>query len=313
MKNSLLPCLALAALLGCGKKDAADRPAADSAPGTRMADSVVASVGGFNTPESVLNDAARDQYLVSNINGNPGDKDNNGFIARLKTDGSVDSMHFIQGGKNGVTLNAPKGMAIAGDSLWVADIDALRVFDVTTGKPLRTVDLSGQHAVFLNDVTRGPDGSIYVSDTGIRITATGMEHPGPDRVFRVAPDGKVSVIAEGAALSGPNGVTWDSAGNRLLIAPFAGKDILAWAPGDTATSVVAQGPGGYDGIEMLRGGRFLVSTWDSSGIYLYDGKQMRAIATGVTNPADIGVDLKRRQILIPRFTDNTVEIRLLPR
>jgi sugar lactone lactonase YvrE len=162
-------------------------------------------------------------------------------------------------------------------------------------------------------VTRGPDGSIYVSDTGIRFTATGMEHPGPDRIFRIAPDGTVGVIVEGAALSGPNGVTWDSAGNRLLIAPFAGKDILAWAPGDTAASVVAQGPGGYDGIEMLRGGRFVVSTWDSTGIYLYDGRQMRAIATGVTSPADIGVDLKRRQIMIPRFTDNKVEIRLLPR
>jgi sugar lactone lactonase YvrE len=310
--GSLSVTLAALTLLGCGKKE---RPntAADSTAGSRMADSIVATVSGFETPESVFDDVARDVYLVSNINGNPSAKDNNGYIARLTPAGVVDSLHFIQGGRGGVTLNAPKGMALAGDSLWVADIDALRIFDVVTGRSLGSVDFSAQHAVFLNDVTRAPDGSIYVTDTGIRITATGMEHPGPDRVFRVAPGGAVSVALQGENLAAPNGITWDSAGNRLLIVPNGGPNILAWSPGDSAPSVVVQGPGGFDGVEMLRGGHFLVSSWDSTGVYLYDGKTLRAIATGLSSPADIGVDRKRHRLLIPLLSENKVEIRLLPR
>ena len=67
---------------------------------------------GFSTPESVLHDAASDVYLVSNINGNPLDVDGNGSISRVSFDGTVAQLKWIEGGANGVTLNAPKGMAI---------------------------------------------------------------------------------------------------------------------------------------------------------------------------------------------------------
>ena len=314
MSGSMLVAIVALVSAACGKKERPNTGAADSTAGSRMADSVIATVSGFETPESVFDDVARDVYLVSNINGNPSAKDNNGFIARLRPDGTVDSLHFIQGGRGGVTLNAPKGMALTGDSLWVADIDALRIFDVTTGRALGSVDFASRHAVFLNDVARASDGSIYVTDSGIRITATGLEHPGPDRVFRVAPDGAVTVAVQGAALEGPNGITWDSAGNRLLIVPLAGADILAWSPGDSAPSVLIHGSGDFDGVEMLRGGHFVVSGGESGGaVYLYDGKSLRAIATGLTSPADIGLDRKRHRLLIPLLSDNKVEIRLLPR
>ena len=36
---------------------------------------------GFQTPESVLHDTTADVYLVSNINGAPAEKDDNGFIS----------------------------------------------------------------------------------------------------------------------------------------------------------------------------------------------------------------------------------------
>jgi len=57
----------------------------------------------------------------------------NGFITRITADGVVDSLHFIQGGRNGVTLNAPMGSRIQGDTLWVLDVDVLRGFDARTG------------------------------------------------------------------------------------------------------------------------------------------------------------------------------------
>src|SRR3989449_5496282 len=131
-------------------------PAAAPLPATPPppAATTVAVVAGFLTPESVLYDSAQDIYFVSNINGSPTAKDNNGFISRVRPDGAVENLKFIEGGHNGVTLNAPKGMALRGDTLWLADIDAVRAFNAKTGAPVALADLSGLGAVFLNEIGR---------------------------------------------------------------------------------------------------------------------------------------------------------------
>src|SRR5213594_2596037 len=48
-----------------------------------------ATIGGFQTPESVLWDSAQDVYYVSNINGNPSEKDGNGYISVIDSSGAV--------------------------------------------------------------------------------------------------------------------------------------------------------------------------------------------------------------------------------
>src|SRR5947209_6116831 len=75
---------------------------------------------GLATPHSVLYDEAADRYLVSNINGSPGDADGNGVISILSPDGQVTNAKWIAGGTNKVKLDAPKGMAIAQGVLYVA-------------------------------------------------------------------------------------------------------------------------------------------------------------------------------------------------
>ena len=75
-------------------------------------------------------------YLVANINGGPSDKDGNGFISRISPEGEVIALKWIDGAAESVTpftLNAPKGMALTGDRLFVADIDVVRVFDRERG------------------------------------------------------------------------------------------------------------------------------------------------------------------------------------
>ncbi len=214
----------------------------------------VGTVVGFLTPESVLSDSAQDIYLVSNINGGPLTKDNNGFISRVRPDGAIEVLKFIEGGRGGVTLNAPKGLAELGDTLWVADIDVVRAFNARTGVPLDSVKLDSLGAVFLNDLAIAPNGAIYVTDTGIRFDDVGnILHPGPDRVFRIGPDRKVTVAVRGDTLGRPNGITLDAAGRRFIIVQYGGKAVMAWKPGDRAPSVVARGVGGYDGVERSRG------------------------------------------------------------
>src|SRR5690242_18444643 len=186
----------------------------------------VAVVEGFLTPESVKYDSAQDVYFVSNINGGPLAKDDNGFISRVRPDGVVENLKFIEGAHNGVTLNAPKGLALAGDTLWVADIDVLRAFDAKTGAPLDSISLATLGAVFLNDVAVAPTGAVYVTDTGIRFDDVGnILHPGPDRIFRVGPDRQVTVAARGDSLARPNGIALDAAGKRFIVAPLGGKAV----------------------------------------------------------------------------------------
>src|SRR5512145_1137124 len=143
-----------------GATDTMPPPQVETAPVTPAA-TKVSVVEGFRTPESALHDAAQDIYLVSNINGRANARDNNGFISRVKPDGAVENLRFIEGGRNGATLNAPKGLALVGDTLWVADIDMVRAFDARTGAPLDSVDLAAHDAVFLNDVAVAVTGALY--------------------------------------------------------------------------------------------------------------------------------------------------------
>lgn len=303
MRNRAIITVALL-LVGACKK-------ADQTPAAPAAASKLSQVDSLQTPESVLWDQAQDVYFVSNINGNPNGKDNNGFISRLSPEGGAHTLRFIEGGKNGVTLNAPKGLAVHGDTLWVTDIDAVRAFNATTGAPLFSVDLSRQ-ATFLNDPVFGPDGAVYITDTGIRFDQQGnVSHPAPDKVFRIAPDHKVSIAVQGDTLERPNGITWDATGNRFIIVPFGGPSIFEWRPGDKNPTVIAKGPGGFDGVEMARG-KLLVSSWTDSTVSMYQsGTQVRVIS-GVASPADIGYDGKRNRVLIPVFTANHLEVWQLP-
>jgi len=271
----------------------------------------VSQIDSLQTPESFFWDSGRDVYFISNINGNPGVKDNNGFISLVVPDSGVRTLKFIEGGKNGVTLNAPKGLAVKGDTLWVTDIDAARAFNATTGRSIATIDLRPAGAVFLNDPAIGPDGALYITDTGIKFDSAGnATHPGPDRIFRIA-RGKVSVAAQGDTLQRPNGITWDVSGNRFIVVAFGGPSIFEWKLGDKNPTVIARGPGGFDGVEVARG-KILVSSWTDSTVSAYQSGNEVKVISGVPSPADIGYDAKRNRVLIPVMSQNHGEVWQLP-
>lgn len=286
-------------------------PAATPGPAAPAATKLLV-VEGFLSPESALHDSVQDIYFVSSINGNPTAKDNNGFISRVKPDGAVENLKFIEGGHNGVTLNAPKGLALAGDTLWVADIDAVRAFNARTGAAIDSVSLAKLGAVFLNDIALATTGALYITDTGIRFDDVGnVLHPGPDRVFRIGPDRAVTVAVRGDTLGRPNGIALDAAGRRFVIVEFGGRSVLAWKPEDKAPTVIAKGAGGFDGV-VVAGGKLYVSSWNDSTVSSYETGQEVKLITGVPSPADIGYDAKRKRVLIPILTGNRLEIWQMP-
>ena len=298
-------------VLACDSRSPArDTTAADSAADTTpAAPTRIHAVAGFSTPEGVVHDTAADVYFVSNINGSPGASDGNGFISRMRPDGTVDSVPFVAGGRDGVTLDAPKGMAISGDTLWVADIDAMRAFDRRTGAVLGAVEF-GSRAAFLNDVAVGPDGMIYVSESGVRFTASGdMQPTGTAGVFRLGRGGSIQLVARDTALAVPNGITAHA--GRLLMGSFGGPRIFAWTPGQDGLVPTGLAIGGIDGLEALDDGRIIASSWADSSIVLVGDSATRLIA-GLVSPADFAVDRGRRRLVVPLFTENRVEVWQLP-
>jgi len=305
--------IAAPALTACssGERANADSATAKAADTAAAKPAMFASAGAtdsMKTPESVRYDADLDAYFVSNINGNPSVKDGNGFIARVDAGNTSAMTMFVQGGKNGATLNAPKGMAIVGDTLWVADIDAVRAFNKRTGAVIANIDLRPMKAVFLNDVAAGPDGSVYITDTGIKFDEKGaMSHPGQDQIFKITGRKPSVAIKSDPALKNPNGIAWDATNGRFVLGPFNDKAVSAWKAGDSTVTPIATGPGGYDGVEVLADGRILVSSWADSSVQVIANGAFRKVVGNVEAPADIGVDTKRNVLAIPRFNAGRVE------
>ena len=168
-------------------------PPSPSEP-TKPAASLSLHDAGFQTPESVFYDAKNDVYIVSNINGGPSAADNNGFISRVSTDGSKVELKWIEAGKKGVKLDAPKGLTAVGDVLYVADLTRVRTFDLSTGKPKGEIAL--KDATFANDLAADPDGTVYASDSGIKIDASGVTPTKSDAIYAIR-KGKAVKIALG--------------------------------------------------------------------------------------------------------------------
>ncbi len=295
--------LAAFALLAaaCAKSDVPADTAAPPAP------AFVVSTG-LATPESVLWDATRSVWYVSNINGNPPQKDDNGYILRLGAGGEVmDSLPFIAGSDDDITLHAPKGMALQGDTLWVADIDALRGFDVTTGKAVASVDLTPLGVLFANDVAVGNDGGVYLTDTGISFGTDGsVAHSGSSQVVVVrARVASVAVtLPKGSAA---NGIAWDAARNAWQVVSYATPNVFEWVPSAKEATILGTGPGGGDGLLVLGDGRSLYSSWADSSLTLFANGTSTTLRKGLVAPADLGYDPARRLVAVPLFTSDRIE------
>jgi hypothetical protein len=299
-------------LSGCkgrgSRTEAESRALAESAAVYEKESAMLLKVGetpNLQGPESARYDRDLDVWFVTNINGQPLGKDNNGYISRLRPNGTPYSIKFIEGGKKGVTLNAPKGLAISGDTLWVADIDVARAFNKRTGAVIANVNARGK-AKFLNGAAVGPDGAVYMTDTGILFGSNGqVSHPGPDQVFRITRAGVTAALAS-PKLEGPNGITWDPQQRRFVIVSFLGKGIYGWKPGDKDLETLGSGPGQQDGVVFLPDGRLLVTSWADSSLFVLENGRAQTVARGVSSPADIDVEPRNSRVAVPQLMENKV-------
>lgn len=194
------------------------------------------TLDGLANPESVLPSADGSFFYVSNVAGEGDGRDGVGFIARGSRDGRMIERDWATG------FNAPKGMALIGDALFVTDIDRVLALDARTGAVRQTIAIEG--AAFLNDAVAARGGGVLVSDSG-----AGRIH--------LIRDGAATVWLEHPLLRSINGLLTER--DRLLVVTMQGRLVsVDWR--SRAVMPLHEGLGAADGVVAWRDGH-IVSEW----------------------------------------------------
>ncbi|QGK73824.1 ATP-binding protein [Flavobacterium sp. SLB02] len=139
----------------------------------------------FLKPESALYDPSRKIIYISNINGEYLAKDGNGFISKIKTNGEIELLKWVDG------LDNPQGMGLYKNKLYVADINRVVQINTSTAKIEKIYKVDS--AKFFNDITSDTNGDIYISDCF------------DNKIYKMS-NGKIKVWLESDFLSKPNGL-----------------------------------------------------------------------------------------------------------
>lgn len=262
---------------------------------------------GLAQPESVLFDPVADVYLVSNLNGSPAAEDDNGFVSIVRPDGTLVAERWIDGASEEITLNAPKGMAIVGDTLYVADITLVRMFDRNTGEPTGEIAVPG--AAFLNDIAASPTGLIYVSDSGFTINDAGeQESTGTDAVH-VIQDGVATPLVTAPEVTAPNGLAVAENGDITVVTMTDPGQVITVTPDGTIRSTTHLPAAFLDGVVWLADGSLAVTSWGAgSVVVLHPAGDPVTLASDIPSPADLGYDSSRRLLVVPDMQNNQLVI-----
>ncbi|MGE3977439.1 MAG: hypothetical protein AB7F94_07605 [Nitrospira sp.] len=251
-----------------------------------------AQITGLESPHSFVGDPSGKDYFISNINGEPDARDNNGFITKLNAEGKVTELKFIQGGVADVLLHAPKGMALVGPILYIADLDQLKAFDKASGKLIATVSFPTSS---LTDVAAAPDGMLYVSDQAA------------NSIYRIDPsaDHRIDLLIHDERLAGPAGIAIHPRTNHLIAVSLQKGKILDITPDGQLTELESNGffTGRFQnlsGVDFDQWGNMYVSDISKGKIWrMTRDHRFQVIAEYLPAPADIGIDRVNNLILVP--------------
>ena len=260
-------------------EEVAAEPATAASDAPRLEQLWVAT--GFDAPEGAAV-GPDGNYFISNVAGEGSARDGNGFISKVGTDGTVLMQRWAEG------LDAPKGMAVLGDTLYVADNDQVVTFDAHNGTKQDTIGIDG--AQFLNDMTVW-NGEVLVSDSGT------------SSIHRLTPEGP-QLLGYSTDWAGINGILGD--GDRLLITTMT-EGYLIDLHGTETENIIARGMIDADGVGLVPGGGYLVSSWPGQIHYVSEDGQVTTLqdtkADGVLqNDLSVFGDV----VIVPNWMPGTV-------
>ena len=238
----------------------------------------------LKTPESVCYDPEKEMLYVANIHGKPSEKDGNGFISTLSLSGEILELKWAD------SLNAPKGMGISEGFLYVTDISRVAKIDRENGRVVRYFEAEG--AKFLNDITVGNDGMIYISDMST------------NKIHKISGE-EITVFIDKGHFKNVNGLYF---ANDTL---FAGQKncIKAVNPETGDEKDYIMNTGSIDGLEAAGNEFFLFSDW-TGHVYIasaqHEKKLLLDTSADKINAADIEFIQGKNLLLVPTFFDNRV-------
>ncbi|MBN2638213.1 MAG: hypothetical protein JXR65_03880 [Bacteroidales bacterium] len=238
----------------------------------------------LKTPESVLYVPKSHQVFVSNINGDPFAKDGNGFISLLSSNGEIINLKWATG------LNAPKGIYISGNYLYVSDIDRVAKIDLKHPDKIQFFPASG--AKFLNDLVADDKGNVYITDSGL------------GALYKLEKS-VAKIWIQSPLLAGANGLAMEN--GKILLG--ANDHLLQIDPETKSVKTLVDNPGGIDGLVPLGDQKYLVSDWAGKIQIISPGKEPVVVSNTTDekiNAADLGYIPEQHLVLIPTFFNNRV-------
>ena len=257
----------------------------------------------------MLWDARGKVFYVSNMAGKPLEKDGKGWISLMSEDGKLIAPRWVEG------LNAPKGLAMVGGTLYAADIDLVVSIDAASAKVVRRAPVPG--ALSLGGLAAGKDGSLYASDTLA------------NKVLRLAPDGAVSEVAAGDWVEGPAGLALR--GRRLYVAAWglaapdfstkvAGRlyaldlktkrrlDVTPVPLGNLSGVALESGWSWKDPSGWLAGDAWLVTDQKGGGLWRVSARsgEPQLLVEGLKKPAGLAYDRKRQWAVVALSGEDSV-------
>lgn len=305
-------------------------PVAPPAPGGAPASFAPASdnvrmFGALTSVESCSYDATRGVIVAPSRGVGQAIRANDAWIALINHDGSVHTPRWIGVQNAGaerdnmnpaLVLNEPFGSAIHDGKLYLADRDGgtadpanpgqalpstavVRIFDLATGAPLRSVPVPG--SAWLNDIAIAADGTIYGTNSG-----AGGEAPDPTtwQVWKITPSGEASIFVQGAPLFRPNGIEIDGDGN-VVVVNMGNPDVITFAPDGNVVRTQQAVQAGTDGIVIMPDGTKFVSSVMFGGVSMIPPNgSARLIAENIPNAASMCYDSGANQLVIPLNANN---------
>ena len=237
----------------------------------------------FSVPESVLYDAETGYAYVANINGKPTEKNGEGYISRL-IGKNIQALKWAKG------LNAPKGMGIYNNYLYVTDIDRVAKIDLKNGEIIEFYEAS--EAKFLNDITVDEKGNIYISDM-------------LDKTLYILSNNKMEKWLQSEKLNSPNGLY---AENGYLMVGLEDRIVKIDTKNQEITDFILN-TGSIDGLEKDGHGYFIFSDWAGKVFRAKPGGEIELLLNTTDqkiNAADIEYIKEKDMLLVPTFFDNSV-------
>lgn len=260
------------------------------------------TVTELQSPYSFISDPLEKNYFISSVNGEPEAADNNGFITKLDPHGKLLSLKFIQGGRDDVTLHAPKGMALVEHVLYVVDLDTLRGFDTTTGKPVMSLTIRSPmtsrsepfQQTLLSDVAFDGKGHLYCSDQKA------------NTIYRVdLATQTVSVLITDRSLAGPTGLAIHPKSGQIIAVSWEKGNISEISPDGVLTEIFSNSFfsnrfQNLRGVDFDRWGNMYVSDFTTGKVWRMSwDKRFQVIAEFLPSPGDLGIDRANNLILVP--------------